>query len=482
MLVQSGRPVGVLRTHEWAPRVLIANSNLVGDWATWPEFRRLEAARPDDVRPDDRRLVDLHRHPGHPAGHLRDVRRGRRPSGSAARWPARSPSPAGCGGMGGAQPLAVTMNDGVCLVRRRRPGPAAAPRRAPLPRRDRRRPRRRARPGARPQGASGAPCRSGWSATPPSVLPELLRRGVDGRHRHRPDLGPRPARPTCPRASTLERLARLRRAPSRRSSPTGRARRWPRTSRRWSASWTRAPRSSTTATRSATRPASGGFERAFDFPGFVPAYIRPLFCEGKGPFRWAALSGDPRTSRATDRRRARPVPRQRPPAPLDRAGPGAGRASRGCRRGSAGSATASATRPGSRSTTWSPRASCRAPIVIGRDHLDCGSVASPYRETEAMPDGSDAIADWPLLNALVNTASRRDLGVDPPRRRRRHRPLASTPARSCVADGTALAAAEARAGADQRPGHGRDPPRRRRLRRGPRDRHAQGVRIPMAEG
>ena len=116
LLVQSGKPVGVLRTHEWAPRVLIANSNLVGDWATWPEFRRLEAAGPDHVRPDDRRVVDLHRHPGHPAGHVRDVRRRRGASGSAARSPGTLTVTGGCGGMGGAQPLAVTLNDGVCLV------------------------------------------------------------------------------------------------------------------------------------------------------------------------------------------------------------------------------------------------------------------------------------------------------------------------------------------------------------------------------
>ena len=138
-------------------------------------------------------------------------------------------------------------------------------------------------------------------------------------------------------------------------------------------------------------------------PGFVPAYVRPLFCEGKGPFRWVALSGDPADIHATDE------------AILDLFGdqehiarwirwPPSGSSSRACRRGSAGSATASATWPGCASTRWSPRARLSAPIVIGRDHLDAGSVASPQRETEAMADGSDAIADWPLLNALINTA------------------------------------------------------------------------------
>ena len=148
-----------------------------------------------------------------------------------------------------------------------------------------------------------------------------------------------------------------------------------------------------------------GYDRAFDFPGFVPAYIRPQFEEGLGPFRWAALSGDPKDIAATDRADPGTVPGQRAPAALDHAWPRRRWPSRACPPGSAGSATASGTRPGCGSTRWWPPARCRAPIVIGRDHLDSGSVASPYRETEAMADGSDAIADWPLLNALVNTAS-----------------------------------------------------------------------------
>ena len=149
----------------------------------------------------------------------------------------------------------------------------------------------------------------------------------------------------------------------------------------------------------------GGFSRAFAFPGFVPAYIRPLFCEGKGPFRWAALSGDPKDIARDRPGRAGPLPGQRPPAPLDPRGPGPGGLPGPAGPDLLARATASATRPGWRSTTWSPRGEVSAPIVIGRDHLDCGSVASPYRETEAMADGSDAIADWPLLNAMVNTAS-----------------------------------------------------------------------------
>ncbi len=148
-----------------------------------------------------------------------------------------------------------------------------------------------------------------------------------------------------------------------------------------------------------------GYDRAFDFPGFVPAYIRPLFCEGKGPFRWAALSGDPKDIAATDRAILDLFPQNEALARWIRLAGGEGPLPGPARPGSAGSATASATWPACASTRWSRAATLKAPIVLGRDHLDCGSVASPYRETEAMADGSDAIADWPLLNALVNTAS-----------------------------------------------------------------------------
>ena len=225
----------------------------------------------------------------------------------------------------------------------------------------------------------------------------------------------------------------------------------------------------------------GGYDRAFEFPGFVPAYIRPLFCEGKGPFRWAALSGDPRDIAATDR------------AVLDlfadddhlRGGSARRRRrsrSRACRRASAGSGYGERDGAGLRFNELVASGEMSAPLVIGRDHLDCGSVASPYRETEAMADGSDAIADWPLLNALVSASSGATwvsihhgggVGIG----RSIHAGQVS------VADGTPLAAAEDRARADQRPGHGRHPARRRRLRarrrRSPRER---GVRVPMREG
>ena len=149
----------------------------------------------------------------------------------------------------------------------------------------------------------------------------------------------------------------------------------------------------------------GGFERAFAYPGFVPAYVRPLFCEGKGPFRWVALSGDPGRHRRDRSRGARRVPRRRGARALDRACARADRLPGPAGAASAGWATASARGSALRFNAMVASGELRAPVVIGRDHLDAGSVASPYRETEGMADESDAIADWPLLNALVNTAS-----------------------------------------------------------------------------
>ena len=206
----------------------------------------------------------------------------------------------------------------------------------------------------------------------------------------------------------------------------------------------------------------GGFERAFDYPGFLPAYIRPLFCEGKGPFRWVALSGDPADIAATDRAVLEEFPDDEALARWIRlAGERVafqGLPARICWLG-----YGERHRLGLRFNEMVRDGEVSAPIVIGRDHLDSGSVASPYRETEAMADGSDAIADWPLLNALVNTAAGATWVSDPPRRRRRHRPL--DPRR----DGLRRRRhrprrREARAGAHHRPRHGRDPPRRRRLR------------------
>ena len=224
----------------------------------------------------------------------------------------------------------------------------------------------------------------------------------------------------------------------------------------------------------------GGCERAFDFPGFVPAYIRPLFCEGKGPFRWVALSGDPKDIAATDqavldlfpdndqlhkwiRGAQERIAFQGLPARICWLGQG--------ERDKAGLAFNDLVRSGA----------VQAPIVIGRDHLDTGSVASPYRETESMLDGSDAIADWPLLNALVNTSSGRQLGLDPPRRRRRHRPLAARRA-GLARRRHRPRRAEARAGAHQRPGDGRHPARRRGLRHRRAHRGRAGRPHPDARG
>ena len=206
----------------------------------------------------------------------------------------------------------------------------------------------------------------------------------------------------------------------------------------------------------------GGYDRAFEFPGFVPAYIRPLFCEGKGPFRWAALSGDPADIAATDKAILELFPEnERLRKWITMAGERVhfqGLPARICWLGYGERHLA-----GLKFNEMVASGELKAPIVIGRDHLDCGSVASPYRETEAMLDGSDAIADWALLNALVNTASGASWvsihhggGVGMGR--------SIHAGQVCVADGTALAAREDRAGAHQRPGHGRDPARRRRLR------------------
>ena len=195
----------------------------------------------------------------------------------------------------------------------------------------------------------------------------------------------------------------------------------------------------------------GGFTRAFEFPGFVPAYIRPQFAEGRGPFRWVALSGDPEDIRKTDRAMMELFPDNAGLVRwLEKAGDAVhfeGLPARICWLGYKERHLA-----GLKFNEMVASGELSAPIVIGRDHLDAGSVASPYRETEAMADGSDAIADWPLLNALLNTVERRVVGLDPPRRRRRHRP--QHPRRPGDRRGRHRARRrEARARADERPRH-----------------------------
>jgi urocanate hydratase len=400
MLVQSGRPVGVLRTHEWAPRVLIANSNLVPDWATWPEFRRLEK-------------LGLTMYGQMTAGSwiyigTQGIVQGTYETFAAVAQKRFGGTLAGtltltggCGGMGGAQPLAVTLNGGVCLIVDVDP--------ARLQRRVEHRyldeiaeDLDQAVEKALAAKAERRAASVGVVGNCAEVVPELLRREVpidivtDQTSAHDP-------LSYLPEGIGLEDWADY--AAKKPEEFTERAR----------ASMARHVQAMVeffdagaevfdygNSIRDEAR--RGGCERAFEFPGFVPAYIRPLFCEGKGPFRWVALSGDPRDIDATDRavmdlfpdndrlqtwlRGARDkISFQGLPARICWLGYG--------ERDRAGLAFNELVANGLVS----------APIVIGRDHLDCGSVASPYRETEAMLDGSDAIADWPLLNAMVNTAS-----------------------------------------------------------------------------
>ncbi|MGI5145145.1 urocanate hydratase [Plantactinospora sp. CA-294935] len=410
MLVQSGRPVGVLRTHEWAPRVLIANSNLVGDWATWPEFRRLEqlgltmygqmTAGSWIYIGTQGILQGTYETFAAVAAKIAASRAdGQRPSGGSLAGTLTLT--AGCGGMGGAQPLAVTMNGGACLIVDVDPERLArrvttryldtvagsldeAVEQVLAAKRERR---------ALSVGVVGN------AAT---VFPELLRRGVeidvvtDQTSAHDP-------LSYVPEGLELADAAELARVKP--AEYTERAR----------AAMVRHVAAMVgfldggaevfdygNSIRAEAQ--LGGYDRAFAFPGFVPAYIRPLFSEGKGPFRWAALSGDPADIAATDRAVLELFPENESLARWIRlAGERVafqGLPARICWLGHG-----ERDKAGVRFNEMVASGELTAPVVIGRDHLDAGSVASPYRETEAMADGSDAIADWPLLNALVNTAS-----------------------------------------------------------------------------
>ena len=400
LLVQSGRPVGVLTTHEWAPRVLIANSNLVPDWANWDEFRRLEAA-------------GLTMYGQMTAGSwiyigTQGILQGTYETFAAIATKRFSGSldgtltlTAGLGGMGGAQPLAVTMNGGVALVVEC--DPSRISRRlesryldvaaddldhALILVTDAKRARE--------------PLSVGVLGNAAEVVPELLRRGVEV------DI-------VTDQTSAHDPLAYL---------PVGVAfEDWHREREADANGFTERAQASMArhvealvgfldagaevfdygnSLRSEAR--TGGYDRAFDYPGFVPAYIRPLFCEGRGPFRWAALSGDPADIAATDRTVLDLFPDNEPLARWMRLAAEKvsfqGLPSRICWLG-----YGERDRAGLAFNDLVASGQVQAPIVIGRDHLDCGSVASPYRETEAMLDGSDAIADWPLLNAMVNVAS-----------------------------------------------------------------------------
>ena len=400
MLVQSGKPVGVLQTHEWAPRVLIANSNLVGDWATWPEFRRLEH-------------LGLTMYGQMTAGSWIYIGTQGIVQGTYETFAAVAEKrfggtlrgtltlTAGCGGMGGAQPLAVTLNDGACLIVDVDPA-----------RLQRRVEHRYLDEVARSLDAAveiavrakdeGRAWSVGVVGNAASVFPELLRRGVpidivtDQTSAHDP-------LSYLPEGVDLADWHEL--AEKKPEEFTDRAR----------ASMAKHVQAMVefqdggaevfdygNSIRDEAR--LGGYGRAFEFPGFVPAYIRPLFCEGKGPFRWAALSGDPKDIAATDRAVLELFPDNERLAKWIRGAQERiafqGLPARICWLG-----YGERDRAGLRFNEMVAAGALSAPVVIGRDHLDAGSVASPYRETEAMADGSDAIADWPLLNALVNTAS-----------------------------------------------------------------------------
>ncbi|MEU4397522.1 urocanate hydratase [Micromonospora orduensis] len=400
MLVQSGRPVGVMRTHEWAPRVLLANSNLVGDWATWPEFRRLEQ-------------LGLTMYGQMTAGSwiyigTQGILQGtyetfaavaaKRFDGSLAGTLTLT---AGCGGMGGAQPLAVTMNDGVCLIVD-----------VDRTRLDRRVHDRyldevadslddavaRVRAAKRERRALSV----GVVGNAAEVFPELLSRGVeidivtDQTSAHDP-LAYLPVGVELADARDY--------AAAKPAEFTDRARASMARHVEAMVGFLDAGAEVFDYGNSIRGEAQlGGYQRAFDFPGFVPAYIRPLFCEGRGPFRWAALSGDPADIAATDRAILDLFPENESLARwIKLAGERVafqGLPARICWLGQG-----ERDRAGVRFNDMVASGELSAPVVIGRDHLDTGSVASPYRETEGMADGSDAIADWPLLNALVNTAS-----------------------------------------------------------------------------
>jgi urocanate hydratase len=400
LLVQSGKPVGVLKTHEWAPRVLIANSNLVPQWATWEEFRRLEQ-------------LGLTMYGQMTAGSWIYIGTQGILQGTYETFAAIAAKrfggtlkgtitlTAGLGGMGGAQPLAVTMNGGVVICVEC----------------DQSRIARRIEFGYLDEQATdvddairkattardkGQALSIGLLGNAADILPQLLASNApidivtDQTSAHDPLT-------YLPKGVAFEDMAALRA-----EDPEG---------------FTRRARESMAVHVAAMvgfldagaevfdygnsirgEAQLAGYQRAFDFPGFVPAYIRPLFCEGKGPFRWAALSGDPADIAATDQAILDLFPGNEALTRWIRlAGEKVhfqGLPARICWLGYGERHLA-----GLRFNEMVKNGDLKAPIVLGRDHLDCGSVASPYRETEAMADGSDAIADWPLLNALVNTAS-----------------------------------------------------------------------------
>src|SRR3954471_14044000 len=400
MLVQSGRPVGVLQTHEWAPRVLIANSNLVGDWATWEEFRKLEAM---GLTMYGQMTAGSWIYIGTQGilqgtyetfGAVADKKFGGSLAGTITLT-------AGLGGMGGAQPLAVTMNEGVAIcidvddsrIRRRIEHRYLDVRADSLE--DALRLAEEAKKARRPLSI-------GVLGNAAVIVPELLELGApidivtDQTSAHDPLM-------YLPVGIDFDDWAT-----AREKDPAGFTERAQASMARHVAAMVGFQDAGAevfdygNSIRDEARKA--GYNRAFDFPGFVPAYIRPLFCEGKGPFRWAALSGNPADIAKTDQAILDLFPdNEHLSRWIKLAGERVafqGLPARICWLGQG-----ERDKAGLRFNELVASGEIEAPIVIGRDHLDTGSVASPYRETEGMLDGSDAIADWPLLNAMVNVAS-----------------------------------------------------------------------------
>ncbi|MET9378439.1 urocanate hydratase [Streptomyces sp. NPDC003035] len=400
MLVQSGRPVGVMQTHEWAPRVLIANSNLVGDWANWEEFRRLEQ-------------LGLTMYGQMTAGSWIYIGTQGILQGTYETFAAVAAKKfngtlagtitltAGLGGMGGAQPLAVTMNDGVAIcidvdpraIERRiehryldvKADSLAHALALATEARDARR-----------------PLSIGLLGNAAELLPQMLAEGApidivtDQTSAHDP-------LSYLPVGVAFDDMATY--AAKDPAGFTTRARESMARHVEAMVGFMDAGAEVFDYGNSIRGEAQlAGYDRAFAFPGFVPAYIRPLFCEGKGPFRWAALSGEASDIHKTDKAMLELFPENES---LHRwikmAGERVhfqGLPARICWLG-----YGERDKAGERFNDMVASGELAAPLAIGRDHLDCGSVASPYRETEAMLDGSDAIADWPLLNAMVNVAS-----------------------------------------------------------------------------
>ncbi|MEV6411135.1 urocanate hydratase [Kribbella sp. NPDC051718] len=400
MLVQSGKPVGVMQTHEWAPRVLIANSNLVGDWANWEEFRRLEA-------------LGLTMYGQMTAGSWIYIGTQGILQGTYETFAAVAAKKfggtlagtitltAGLGGMGGAQPLAVTMNDGVAIcidVDGSRIDRRIEHRYLDVRAKDLSDALRLAEEAKKAR----KPLSIGLLGNAAVIVPELLELGApidivtDQTSAHDPLM-------YLPVGVDFDDWTT-----AREKDPAGFTERAQASMARHVAAMVGFQDAGAevfdygNSIRDEARKA--GYNRAFEFPGFVPAYIRPLFCEGKGPFRWAALSGNPKDIHKTDQAILELFPEnehltrwikmaqervafQGLPARICWLGQG------------------ERDKAGVRFNDMVASGELEAPIVIGRDHLDTGSVASPYRETEGMLDGSDAIADWPLLNAMVNVAS-----------------------------------------------------------------------------